>query len=164
MKENMELSSNMEDYLETIAALKKTNDVVRVRDISRLLNVKSSSVNSALRTLSKKGLVKHEKYGFINLTPQGEAIAQKIQSKHDILLKFLTKILNINDETAIQDACKMEHVISSQTFNRLTKFIKFVENGLDGNTPEWLKNFKQYLRTGKKQKCHMRQIAEKENP
>lgn len=161
MKKSVDLSSNMEDYLEAIAALKKENDIARVRDISRMLGVKSSSVNSALRTLSKKGLVKHEKYGYINLTSKGEKIALEVQGRHDILLKFLTKILSIDEDTASQDACRMEHVISMQTFSKLTKFIKFVETGLNGNKPEWLKSYKYYLRTGKKRKCKMRKIAEK---
>lgn len=159
MKKAVDLSSSMEDYLEAIAALKKENDIARVRDISRMLGVKSSSVNSALRTLSKKGLVRHEKYGYVNLTPTGEEIARKVQGRHDILLKFLTEILNINDDEALQDACKMEHAISSKTFDRLTKFIQFVETGLNSGRPQWLKSFKHYLKTGKKLNCKMRQIA-----
>ena len=125
------LSSTMEDYLEAIAMLKKQNDVVRVRDISGLLGVKSSSVNAALKTLSKRGFVMHEKYGYVNLTSSGEKIARNVQSRHDLLLKFLTDILNINNDEALQDACRMEHAISSKTFDRLTKFIRFVETGLD---------------------------------
>ena len=153
------LSSTMEDYLETIAVLKKQSDVARVRDIGRLLGVKSSSVNSALKTLSKKGLVLHEKYGYVNLTSVGEEIACNIQSKHNLLLKFLTEILDINDKEALKDACKMEHAISSKTFDRLTKFIRFMETGLNGGKPQWLKSFKHYLKTGRKLNCKMRQVA-----
>ena len=154
------LSSNMEDYLEATAALKKENGVARVRDIGRLLGVRSSSVNAALITLSKKGLVIHEKYGYVNLTSGGESIAREIQNKHDVLLKFLTKILNIEDNIAVEDACKMEHAISPKTFNKLTKFIEFVETGLDDDMPEWLKSFRHYLKTGKRIKCKIRQLAE----
>ncbi len=161
--ENKNLSSNMEDYLEKIAALKKENDVVRVRDISQLLGVKSSSVNAALKSLSKKGLVEHEKYGYVKLTSDGEEIAYKVQSRHDILLKFLTKILSIDDDVALQDACKMEHTISKQTFTKLTKFMQFVETDLDGNKPEWLKRFKHYLKTGRKIRCKMRKLATEKN-
>lgn len=153
------LSSAMEDYLEAVAALKKQDGIARVRDIGRLLGVKSSSVNAALRTLSEKGFVKHEKYGYANLTSAGEEIACNIQGKHDLLLKFLTEILNINDDEALQDACKMEHAISSKTFDRLTKFIRFVETGLNDGRPQWLKSFKHYLKTGKKLSCKMRQAA-----
>ncbi|HEO63720.1 MAG TPA: hypothetical protein ENN78_00425, partial [Candidatus Omnitrophica bacterium] len=84
--------------------------------------------------------------------------------RHDLLLKFLTEILNINDDEALQDACKMEHAISPKTFDRLTKFIRFVETGLNGGRPQWLKSFKHYLKTGKKLKCQMRKLAtEKKN-
>ena len=153
------LSSTMEDYLEAIAALKKQNDVSRVRDISRSLGVKSSSVNAALRTLSKKGLVVHEKYGYVNLTSIGEDIARNIQGRHDLLLKFLTNILNIDDDEALQDACKMEHAISPRTFDRLTKFIQFVETGLNGGRPQWLRSLRHYLKTGKKLSCKMRRVS-----
>lgn len=155
MDMDKKLSSNMEDYLEAIAMLKKQNGIARVRDISRFLKVKSSSVNAALKSLSQKGFVIHEKYGYVDLTPRGEVIAVNIQNRHDILLKFLTKILNINDNEALQDACKMEHAISPKTFDRLTKFIQFVETDLIGEEPRWLKNFKLYLRTGKKVNCKM---------
>ncbi|MDI6734617.1 MAG: metal-dependent transcriptional regulator [bacterium] len=139
-----ELSPTMEDYLETVALLKKQNNIVRVRDIGRLLNVKSSSVNAALKTLSKKGLVKHERYEYVDLTLDGEKIACNIQSKHDLLLKFLTEILNINDDESLQDACKIEHVMSPKTLDRLTKFIQFLETGIDGERQKWLKSFKYY--------------------
>ena len=153
------LSSTMEDYLEAIAALKKQNGIARVRDIGLLLGVKSPSVNAALKTLSKKELVIHEKYGYVNLTSAGKKVARNIQGRHDLLLKFLTEILDINDDEALQDACKMEHAISSKTFDRLTKFIQFVETGLNGERPQWLKSFKHYLKTGRKLNCKLRQGA-----
>lgn len=157
MKEK--LTSTMEDYLETIAVIKKQNEIVRVRDISRMLNVKKSSVNAALKSLSKRGLVNHEKYGYVNLTRMGEEIALDIQRKHDLLYKFLTKILSVKEDEALQDACKMEHAISPQTFDRLTKFIRFVEIDLNGRSPQWLKRFRYYLKTGKKLKCRMSQTT-----
>lgn len=153
------LSPAMEDYLETIAALKKQNNVVRVRDIGKLLGVKSSSVNAAVRTLSGKGLVSHERYGYVNLTLEGERIARNVQGRHDMLLKFLTEILDVNAGEALEDACRMEHAISPVTFERLTKFIRFIETGLSKGQPQWLNSFKHYLRTGKKLDCKMRQAA-----
>lgn len=155
------LSSSLEDYLEAIYAIQNGKSVVRVRDIAKRLSVRSSSVNFALNVLSKEGLIAHEKYGYVNLAAKGKKLAQEVQNKHDTLLKFLTKILNIEEETAVQDACRMEHVISPQTFNKLTKFIRFVEIGVDGDKPEWVKGFKHYLKTGKKVKCKMRRLAGK---
>lgn len=148
----------MEDYLETIAVLKKRRGgIVRVRDIGKLLNVKSPTVNSALKTLSGKGLVVHERYGFVNLTARGEKMACEVQLKHDTLFKFLTTILDIDEAIASQDACKMEHAISSKTSIGLTKFIEFVNIGLYEDNPQWLKSFKHYLKTGKPLKCKMRE-------
>ena len=151
------LTSTMEDYLETIAVLKKRKDgIVRVRDISNLLDVKSPTVHTALKTLSDKGLVVHERYGYVNLTLKGEEAAGEIQDKHNILFKFLTKILDIDEKTASYDACEMEHAISKKTSARLTKFIEFVETGLNDGNPQWLKSFKHYMETGRKLKCQTR--------
>ena len=155
------LSPSLEDYLEAIGALQNEKNVTRVKEIAERLTVKSPSVNFALNTLSGKGLVVHEKYGYVNLTAKGKKLAQEVQGKHDTLLNFLTKILNIEEEVAVQDACRMEHVISPQTFNKLTKFIQFVDIGVDGHDPEWVKGFKHYLKTGKRVKCEMRRLAEK---
>ena len=126
------LSSSLEDYLEAIYALQNEKGVARVGDIAKKVTVKSSSVNFALTSLSGKGLVVHEKYGYVSLTAKGKKLARGIKSKHDLVLKFFTEILNIEEEIALQDACRMEHVISSETFKKLTEFIRFVEFGVDG--------------------------------
>ena len=161
MEKSKKLSSNMEDYLEVIALLKREESVARVRDISRLMNVKTPSVTAALNTLSKKGFIIHERYGYVEITPEGERLAQGIQGRHDMLLEFLTKILNIDFKIAVEDACKMEHSISPQTFQKLTKFIEFVETCPDHDRPDWLKSFDHYFKTGKRLRCKVRQIKQK---
>ncbi len=161
MKKDKKLSSNMEDYLEAIALLKKEKGIARVRDISRLLNVEASSVNSALNNLSESGFVIHERYGYVELTSEGEKLAESIQKKHEILLKFLTEVLNIDPRIATEDACKMEHSISPQTFKKLTKFIEFIETCPDGDRPDWLKSFDHYFKTGKRLRCKVRQLKQK---
>ncbi|MCK4905102.1 metal-dependent transcriptional regulator [bacterium] len=155
------LSSNMEDYMEAIAALKKKKGVARVRDVSRLMNVKTPSVTAALNTLSKKGLIIHERYGYVEITPEGEKLAQGVQNRHDMLLEFLSKILNIDPKIAAEDACRMEHSMSPQTFQKLTKFIEFVETCPDHDRPDWLKSFDHYFKTGKRLRCKVRQIKQK---
>jgi len=161
MRKNKKLSSSMEDYLEAIAFLREKNKVARVRDISGFLNVKASSVSSALGNLSKNNLVIHERYGYVQLTPAGKRLAKDIAGKHRILIKFLTKILDINHKIAIGDACKMEHSISPQTFEKLTKFIEFIETSPAAGRPDWLKGFDYYLKTGKRQKCGIRKLKQK---
>ncbi len=154
------LSSHMEDYLESIANLKKNKGVARVKDISRLLNVEPPSVASAINNLSKSGLVIHERYSYVELTPEGERLAADVEKKHKMLVKFLTEILNLDPKIAAEDACKMEHTISPQTFKKLTKFIEFVESCPDQDRPDWLKSFDHYFKTGKRPKCKLRQIKQ----
>lgn len=161
MKKNKKLSSNMEDYLEAIVVLKKEKGVARVRDISRLMNVRNPSVTAALTNLSKSNLVVHERYGYVELTPEGEKLAESVQKKHEILLKFLTEVFNVDPKIAVIDACKMEHTISPETFKKITKFIDFIETSPDNERPIWLKGFDYYFRTGKRPKCKIRQIKRK---
>ncbi|MEW6686610.1 MAG: metal-dependent transcriptional regulator [Candidatus Edwardsbacteria bacterium] len=160
MKKN-KLSSNMEDYLEAIAVLKAKNGVARVRDIGKLLSVKTSSVTSALNTLSKNSFVAHERYGYVELTKEGEVLAQQVQRRHDILIKFLTDILTIDPKIADEDACKMEHTLSPQTFQKLTKFIEFIKTCPDGQRPDWLKSFDYHFKTGRRRRCKIRELKQK---
>lgn len=143
----------MEDYLEAIHQIKKENGKVGVSDIAQILSVKKPSVHVALKALSKKNLVIHEKYGDVNLTEEGKKIARNVQRRHDMLAKFLNKILDIDPDTAEKDACRMEHVISPKTFNKLTKFIEYLEVCPDQERPFCLQNFDYYYKTGKRRKC-----------
>ncbi len=122
------ISSNMEDYLEAIALLKKERGIARVKDIGNFLHVKNSSVNAALNTLSKNKLVVHERYGYAELTTEGQKLASEVQKRHDILLKFLCGILKTDPEVARVDACKMEQAVSQETLDKLIKFSERVES------------------------------------
>ena len=155
------LSSSMEDYLEAIGFLKKEKGIARVRDVSHLLKVKTPSVAVALNKLSKRGLIVHERYGYIELTPEGEQLAQNILGRHNTLNRFLNEILDIDSKIAAEDACKMEHSISPQTFEKLTKFIEFVETCPEHGRPDWLKSFAHFFKTGKRPKCKIRQIKQR---
>jgi len=155
------LTPNMEDYLEVIATLSKESNVTRVKDIAHLMKVKTPSVTSALSFLSEAGLVVHERYGYVKLTPEGKKTAQGVQNRHNILIKFLTDILKINHSVASEDACKMEHSVSPQTLEKLTKFIEFVETCPDGERPDWLKSFDRYFETGIRPRCKIRDIKQK---
>jgi DtxR family Mn-dependent transcriptional regulator len=120
------LSASLENYLETIAILKKERKYARVGDIAKALNVKSSSVNVAISFLLENDFVIHEKYGYVDLTDQGEKIALEIQKKHDILYKFLNNLLFINDGIANKEACAIEHSVSIETICRLEKLYSFL--------------------------------------
>lgn len=123
-KKITKLSSHMEDYLEAVSFLKKDKGVARVRDIGRLMQVKTPSVTGALNVLAGDGLIVHERYGYVELTKKGEEIARRIKKRHEMLIKFLTEILNIKRNVAVEDACKMEHAISPQTFKKIIEFMR----------------------------------------
>ena len=123
-----EITPTMEDYLEAIGQLERKERVVRVKNIARQLNVKMPSVTEALKALAKDGLIRHEKYGYVELTQKGERVAQEIYSRHQTLFKFLNQILGIDPRTADEDACKMEHTISSTALRKLVEFIKALES------------------------------------
>ncbi len=124
------LSSSLEDYIEAIYILKKDKGFARVSEIANFLNVKMSSVNFALKTLSKRELIVHKSYGYIFLTQKGEKEAKKVYSRHIILKRFFKEILGVNEKKAEMDACKIEHHISRETLNKLLKYVKgVIENG-----------------------------------
>jgi len=122
-----EQTASMEDYLEAIANLGEGRKVVRVKQISEMLGVKMPSVTSALRKLSERELVEHERYGHIKLTPEGDKVARDVIYRHEALTRFFAQALGINRETAEEDACKIEHVISPLSMERLAKFVEFIE-------------------------------------
>jgi DtxR family Mn-dependent transcriptional regulator len=117
----------MEDYLEAIANLGEGRKVVRVKQISEMLGVKMPSVTSALKKLSERELVVHERYGHIKLTPEGDRVARDVIYRHEALTRFFAQALGINHKTAEEDACKIEHVISPLSMERLAKFVEFIE-------------------------------------
>ena len=127
-------SASMEDYLEAIARLAEKRKVVRVKQLSERLGVKMPSVTSALKKLSEQELVEHERYGHIKLTAEGGRVARDVIGRHEALTRFFAQALGINRETAEQDACKIEHVISPLGMERLARFVEFIEACPQGGT------------------------------
>lgn len=117
------LSKSLEDYLEAIKILTVDKKITRVKEISELLEVKSSSVVNALNILKEKGYIKQEKYGYIELTEAGDREAKKIFKKHKIVTKFLVSILGVSEDVAKKDACRIEHVISEETLKKILLFL-----------------------------------------
>jgi DtxR family Mn-dependent transcriptional regulator len=143
----MEQSASMEDYLEAVAMLRSRGRAVRVKEISQALGVKMPSVTAALRKLSEEGLVEHERYGRVKLTPAGERTAKDVFHRHEVLRRFLADILHIDPATALEDACRMEHSISPATLERLSNFLAFAEAGTEDKSP-WLTDYQYYLQHG----------------
>jgi len=120
----MSLTKSEEDYLETIFILEKEKDGARIVDIAKMLNVKLPSVTEAMRKLARKKLVNYKRYNKIKLTKEGEKFAKIVFKKHRVLFDFFTKLLGVDEKTAMRDACLMEHSLSSETLNKLIKFVK----------------------------------------
>jgi DtxR family transcriptional regulator, Mn-dependent transcriptional regulator len=128
---NSKLSHKMEDYLEAISFIEEKREVARVGEIAKDLGVNSSSVNVMMKMLAERGLIKHEKYGYIKLTKAGREIGEQVKARHRLLNNFLIKYLGVNHNTAAVDACGLEHSLSLETFTQLKKFISFLEKDKD---------------------------------
>ena len=142
-----EHTPSMEDYLEAIAMLRGEAKVVRVNQISQRLKVRMPSVTSALKKLSEQGLVRHERYGYVELTAGGYKAAKDVIRRHEALSLFFAEALGIDQKTADEDACRIEHVISSLSLERVVKFIEFIEACPLGE-PNFPKRYKYYLEHG----------------
>jgi len=109
------LTSNMEDYLETIYVLEMEKGSVRVKDISDKMNITMPSVSGAMKNLEKRGMLQHPKYDSIRLTLEGARVAEQIYQRHVVLKDFLNKVVGVSNALAERDACCMEHVVSPET-------------------------------------------------
>jgi DtxR family Mn-dependent transcriptional regulator len=138
------LSKSLEDYLEAIYMVSQNKKTVRVKDLIKMLNVKTASVIGALKKLEQRGLVEHEHYGYIELTPAGEKKAIRIYEKHTVLIRFLSQFLKVNEKTAEKDACLMEHCISDETFGKIIQLLRFLETEPD-KIPSWFKELSAYM-------------------
>ncbi len=147
------LTPAMEDYLEAIFNLGKEKRAVRVKDIAKKLGVKMPTVTNMLKTLSERGFIDYEKYEYIELTRRGHRVGKEINRRHYVLRGFLTSILKINPMKADEEACKMEHGVSSSTLNRFVELMEFIQCcPRAGST--WLENFDEYRLQGRDpEKC-----------
>ena len=114
----MALQESGEMYLETILILSRKNEHVRSIDISEHMGYSKPSVSRAVGLLKKGGFITVEKEGYIQLTETGLATAEKILNRHTILTQLLLR-LGVSPETASGDACRIEHVVSDETFDAI---------------------------------------------
>ena len=119
----MNINESAENYLETILQLSKTLPVVRSVDIANELGFKKSSVSVAMKNLRLKEYITVTDSGFIYLTESGKAIAEYVYEKHTFLTSWLSAI-GVPEEIASEDACKMEHVISEESFSAIKEYVK----------------------------------------
>ena len=118
----MKIQESAENYLETILILSQKKPHVLSNDIATELNFSKPSVSVAMKNLRSKDLIIMDEDGHIHLTPSGLAIAAKIYERHTLLSKLLV-MLGVNEKTAIEDACRMEHVISEESFEAIKEHV-----------------------------------------
>ncbi len=118
----MAVNESAENYLETILILGKELPEVRSIDIVHELGYKKSSVSVAMKNLREKNHIVVDEFGFITLTPSGREIAEMIYERHQLLTSWLTA-LGVPAEIAAEDACKMEHILSPETFDAIKNHV-----------------------------------------
>ncbi|MBQ2662342.1 MAG: metal-dependent transcriptional regulator [Clostridia bacterium] len=119
----MGLKPSGEMYLETIYVLSQMKSCVRSVDIAEHMNFTKPSVSRAVGILKKENYISVDNDGYINFTDEGLKLAQKIYERHTVLSELLM-LLGVDKETASEDACKIEHVISDKSFETLKKHMK----------------------------------------
>ena len=119
----MHIHESAENYLETILILSRSLPVVRSVDIANELGFKKPSVSVAMKNLREKAHISVDKSGFITLTPSGREIAEMIYERHRLLSSWLMQ-LGVPQETAAADACRMEHVISKESFRAIKAHVE----------------------------------------
>lgn len=114
----MRVQESRENYLEAILMLQKKHGYVRSVDVANHLNFSRPSVSVAMANLRNLGLVTTDEHGFLHLTDEGRAEAEKVLERHLLITDWLVG-LGVGEETAAEDACRIEHVISAETFEAL---------------------------------------------
>ncbi len=119
----MHIQESGEMYLETIHVLYKKHGAVRAIDVSEYMGYSKPSVSRAMGILKGAGYIEVDRHGYITLTDSGLEVANRMYERHTLLTNLLTS-LGVDEETAADDACKIEHHISEQSFEAIKRFIE----------------------------------------
>ncbi|MGN0624353.1 MAG: metal-dependent transcriptional regulator [Oscillospiraceae bacterium] len=125
----MAIKESGEDYLETILILQERTGYVRSIDIASELGFSKPSVSRAVGILKSDGFITVEPDGQILLTKLGYLRAREVYDRHLLITRFLKEVLGVSDENTDEDACKIEHVISHETYEKLNVFVEHYLNG-----------------------------------
>lgn len=118
----MIIKESAENYLEAILMLKKKKGYVRSVDVANHLNFTKPSVSVAMKSFREEGYIIMDENGLLSLTDKGMAIAQKVYERHEIITKALIA-LGVDEETACEDSCKIEHDIRDTTFTKVKEYL-----------------------------------------
>ncbi|MCH5193517.1 MAG: metal-dependent transcriptional regulator [Oscillospiraceae bacterium] len=124
----MAIRESGEDYLETILLLHNKTGFVRSVDIAAELGYSKPSISRAVGILKADGYITVDKGGQIILTDSGKAKAEQVYGRHVLLRGFLNEILGVSEENAEQDACRIEHILSEETYSKLKEFTENYKN------------------------------------
>ncbi len=129
------LSPTHEMYLKVLYRQQLEHEVGRVRDMAKGLGVTPSTVSAVLKKLEHAGLVIHDRYGTVKLTPAGCRVAKCVVRRFEIVKALLIEVLGLDTEAAEVDACMMEHAVSPATVNRMESLLHLVSSGDIGVKP-----------------------------
>ncbi len=121
------LTEGLEDYLEATLLEERERRVVRTKDLAKRLGVTSPSVNAAVRELGSLGLVKHEAYGHIELTPRGRKKAALVYARHTTLYHLFADVLKMPARISETNACGMEHHLDALAVKKLARLLEFLK-------------------------------------
>jgi Mn-dependent DtxR family transcriptional regulator len=119
----MNKTESREDYLETILLLMRKNGGVRSIDIANELNYSKASISRAVGILKENNYISVDRSGQITFTEEGQKRAEAVYDRHITIKSFLKDIVGISSETAERDACKIEHIISDESFEKIKKMV-----------------------------------------
>ncbi len=121
------LTEGLENYLEALLLEERERRFVRTKDLAKRLGVTSPSVNAAVRELGNLGLVKHEAYGHIELTPRGRKRAALVYSRHRTLYRLFADVLKVPAKVSEASACGMEHHLDAAAVKKLARLLEFLK-------------------------------------
>ncbi len=153
------LTHSAENYLRAILEISLESKVVRIKDIAKRMKVKMPSVVAAIQALDRKGYLVHEKYGYLELTEEGLEAARAVYNRHRLIFKFLYDFLKVDSQTAMNEACKLEHNLSDKTLRKLTGLMDYVA-AIGKNHPEELAEFTSFLEGKRNKKATVYPVEE----
>lgn len=132
----MVITPALENYIRVLYDLQTSEKLPRVKHVAKILKVKVPTVVESLKKLENAGILEHEKYGYIRLTPKGIALAERIHKNNRIVYEFATRFLELSSDEAQDLACKLEHISNIRFFTALSVIMDFLNEN-----PELKKRF-----------------------
>jgi len=139
-----EVTHSMAHYLMAIQDLLKAQGYARVTDVSRELEITPGSASVSIKALKAKGYVSEDRNRFLNLTPEGERIAHDVHLTHRSFLYFFQNVLGVSEEQANIDSCKIEHLVSTATREKLLAFLQYATDEKNKTAKNFREGFRNY--------------------